>query len=305
MPKAVKFDKYGGIAVLEVREVPMPVPAVGAVLVRVKAAGINPGEAGIRTGLYRKFSTTFPSGEGTDFAGVVEKVGEGVTAFKPGDEVAGYSHERSSHAEYVAVAANQLTPRPPNVPWEQAGALFVAGTTAYSGVRATGLKAGDWVVVSAAAGGVGSIAVQLAKLKGAKVIGLASEAHHDWLRKKGAIPVTYGDGVAARIRAASGGAKIDAFIDTFGGAYVELALSLGVVPDRINTIDYAAAEKHKVKAEGSQASANIEVLAELVRYLAEGKLEIPVAKTFPLAQVREAFEELEQRHTNGKIVLIP
>jgi NADPH:quinone reductase-like Zn-dependent oxidoreductase len=161
------------------------------------------------------------------------------------------------------------------------------------------------VVVSGAAGGVGSIAVQLAKIKGAKVIGLASEAHHDWLRKKEAIPVTYGDGVADRIRAAANGAKIDAFIDVFGGGYVELALSLGVAPDRINTIDYAEAAKHKVKTEGSQASANVEVLAELVRYIAEGKLEIPVARTFPLAQVREAFEEVEKRHTNGKIVLIP
>jgi NADPH:quinone reductase-like Zn-dependent oxidoreductase len=148
--------------------------------------------------------------------------------------------------------------------------------------------------------------VQLAKLKGAQVIALASEANHDWLRKHGATPVAYGDGVAERIRAAASGHPIDAFIDTFGKGYVDLALELKVAPDRINTIiDFAAVEKHKVKAEGSQASANGQVLAELVRDMAEGRLEIPIAKTFPLTQVREAYRELEQRHTRGKIVLIP
>jgi NADPH:quinone reductase-like Zn-dependent oxidoreductase len=260
----------------------------------------------IRQGLYTRSPTTFPSGEGTDFAGIVEQVGEGVAAFKPGDEVVGYSHERSSQAELVVVPADQLTKRPANVPWEQAGALFVAGTTAYSCVRAVGLKPGETVVVSGAAGGVGTVVVQLAKNKGAKVIALASEPNHAWLRDHGAIPVTYGDGVADRIRAAAGGAKIDAFIDTFGKGYVDLALELGVAKDRINTIiDFAAVEKHKVKAEGSQASANQQVLEELVGEMAAGRLEIPIAKTFPLAKVREAYQELEKRHTRGKIVLIP
>jgi NADPH:quinone reductase-like Zn-dependent oxidoreductase len=306
MPKAVKFDKFGGLDVLEVREVEKPIAGKGQVLVRVKAAGINPGEMTVREGLFTRFPTTFPSGEGTDFAGIVEQVGEGVTTSRVGDEVVGYSHERSSHAEFVAVAADQVTQRPSNVPWEQAGALFVAGTTAYSCVRAVGLKAGETVVVSGAAGGVGTIVVQLAKNKGAKVIALASESNHAWLRDHGAIPVTYGEGVSERIRAAAGGAKIDAFIDTFGKGYVDVALALGVTPDRINTIiDFAAVEKHKIKAEGSQASANPQVLAELVRDLAEGRLEIPIAKTFPLAQVRQAFQELAKRHTRGKIVLIP
>jgi NADPH:quinone reductase-like Zn-dependent oxidoreductase len=306
MPKAVKFDRYGGLDVLEVRDVPRPVAASGRVLVRVKAAGINPGEAAIREGaLAARFPATFPSGEGTDFAGIVEEAGEGVSAFRPGDEVVGYTHDRASHAEFVVVDADHLTPRPANVPWEQAGALFVAGTTAYSCVGAVALKAGDIVVVSGAAGGVGSIVVQLAKIAGAKVIGLASEANHKWLSAHGAIPVAYGPGMADRIRAAAGG-RVDAFIDTFGKGYVDLALELNVRPDRINTIiDFEAVAKHKVKAEGSQASANGRVLAELVGLMAKGQLEIPVAKTYPLDQVRDAFRDLMQRHTHGKIVLIP
>lgn len=305
MPRAVKFDEYGGREVLDVRDVEAPVATAGRAVVRVKAAGINPGEAVIRQGLYARFPTTFPSGEGTDFSGVVEAVGEGVTSVKKGDEVIGYCHERGSHADLVAVPAEQLTPRPANVSWEQGGALFVAGTTAYSCVRAVGLKAGDTVVVSAAAGGVGSIVVQLAKNLGATVIGLAGEGNQEWLKAHGVIPVVYGDGVKGRIDAAANG-KIDAFIDTFGKGYVELALELNVGVDRINTIiDFAAVKKHNVKAEGSQASANPQVLAELVRDMAEGRLEIPIAKTYPLSQVRDAFQELEERHSRGKIVLIP
>jgi NADPH:quinone reductase-like Zn-dependent oxidoreductase len=134
---------------------------------------------------------------------------------------------------------------------------------------------------------------------------LAGEGNQQWLKDHGVIPVVYGDGVEDRIRAASGG-KVDAFVDTFGGGYVELALKLGVAPNRINTIiDFAAAEKYHVKAEGSQAAANAEVLGQLAGFIAAGKLEIPIPKVYPLSKVREAYQELEQRHTRGKIVLEP
>jgi NADPH:quinone reductase-like Zn-dependent oxidoreductase len=192
------------------------------------------------------------------------------------------------------------------VPWEQAGALFVAGTTAYAAVHAVGPLAGQTLAVSGAAGGVGSIAVQLGKIAGAKVvIGLASEAHHRWLSDHGVIPVGYGDGVADRIRAAAGG-RLDAFVDTFGRGYVELALGLGVVPDRIDTIiDFAAAEKHGVKTDGNAEGASAKVLASLAELIAAGRLEIPIAKVYRLADVQEAYRELERRHTLGKIVLVP
>ena len=306
MPRAVKFDHYGGLEVLEVVDVPRPIPGPGQVLVRVKAAGINPGEISIRKGVFsERWPAKFPSGQGSDFAGVVDETGRGVAKFAKGDEVIGFTHERASQAEYVVVDAGNLVPRPANVSWEQAGGLFVAGTTAFAAVRAVDLKAEDTVVVSGAAGGVGAIAVQLARNAGAKVIGLAGEGNQQWLRNHGVIPILYGDGVEDRIRTASSG-KVDAFIDTFGGGYVELAIKLGVPPDRINTIiDFAAAEKYHVKAEGSQAAANAEVLGQLAGLIAAGRLEIPIAKVFPLSKVREAYQELEQRHTRGKIVLEP
>jgi NADPH:quinone reductase-like Zn-dependent oxidoreductase len=306
MPRAVRFNKYGGIEVLQVVEVERPTPGPGKVLVRVKAAGINPGEASIRKGLFaERWPATFPSGQGSDLAGVGEEVGADVANVAVGDEVIGFANDRSSQAELVLVESGNLVPRPRNVSWEQAGALFVAGTTAYAAVRAVALKAGETVVVSGAAGGVGSIAVQLARNAGAKVIGLAGGANHEWLSNHGVIPVAYGDGVEERIRAACGG-KVDAFIDTFGGGYVELALKLGVAVNRIDTIiDFAAAAKYGVKTEGNQVAATAEVLAQLAALLAAGRLEIPIAKVYPLTDVRDAYRELEQRHTHGKIVLAP
>jgi NADPH:quinone reductase-like Zn-dependent oxidoreductase len=306
MPRAVKFDHYGGLEVLEVVDVPRPTPGPGQVLVRVKAAGINPGEISIRKGVFaERWPAKFPSGQGSDFAGVVEETGPGVAKLAKGDEVIGFTHERASQAEFVVVDAGNLVPRPAKVSWEQAGGLFVAGTTAFAAVRAVDLKAGDTVVVSGAAGGVGSIAVQLARNAGAKVIGLAGKGNDQWLTAHGVIPVAYGDGVEGRIRAASGG-KVDAFVDTFGGGYVELAIKLGVAPNRIDTIiDWAAAEKYHVKTDGSAAAANAEVLGQLAGLMAAGKLEIPIAKVYPLSKVREAYQDLEQRHTRGKIVLEP
>ena len=236
MPRAVKFDRYGGTDVLRIVEVDRPVPGREQVLIRMKAAGINPGEAAIREGAFAKqWPATFPSGQGSDLAGIVEAVGNAVRNVAVGDEVIGFTHNRASHAELVVVEADNLISRPTHVSWEQAGALFVAGTTAYAAVHAVSLKADDTVVISGAAGGVGSIAVQLAKILAANVIGLASAANHTWLADHGVIPVAYGEGVADRIRAASGG-KVDAFIDTFRGGYVDLALELGVAPDRIDTI---------------------------------------------------------------------
>jgi NADPH:quinone reductase-like Zn-dependent oxidoreductase len=303
----VRFDEYGDIDVLKVVEVERPAPGPGRVLVRVKAAGINPGEASIRKGLmHERWPATFPSGEGSDLAGVVEEVGAEVDAFAPGDEVLGWTDQRASHAELVVVAADQLTRKPPGVPWDVAGSLFVAGTTAYAAVRAVGAGPGDTVVVSGAAGGVGSLTIQLARLAGATVIGLAGESNHQWLLEHGAVPVAYGDGVAGRIREVTDD-HVDALIDTFGGGYVALAIEeLGVAPERVDTIiDWAAAEQYGVKTEGTAAAASVEVLDELIELIDQGQLEVPIARVFPLEDVRDAYRELERRHTRGKIVLVP
>ena len=302
---AVRFDEYGGIDVLKVVDVPRPAPGAGQVLVQVKAAGINPGEAKIRDGmLHARWPATFPSGQGSDLAGIVAEPGAGVTGFSAGDEVIGWTDNRASQAEYVVVEEGHLTAKPAGVSWEAAGALFVAGATAYAAVRAVSLAAGDTVVVSGAAGGVGTIAVQLARRAGASVIALASESHHAWLAGHGAIPVTYGAGVADRIRQAAG--QVDAFIDTFGADYVQLALELGVQPSRIDTIaNFEAVARYGVKAEGNAAGASAGVLAELAGLIAAGQLEVPIAATFPLDKVQDAYRELADGHTLGKIVLLP
>jgi NADPH:quinone reductase-like Zn-dependent oxidoreductase len=306
MPRAVRFENYGDVDVLGVVEVPRPVPGPGHALVRVRATAINPGEAKIREGALRdRFPATFPSGQGSDLAGVVEELGQDVHGLDVGDEVLGFTDERAAHAELVVAPAGDLVPRPPAVPWEVAGSLYVAGTTAAAVVRAVELKAGDCVVVSGAAGGVGSIAVQLARHAGARVIGLASEVNHHWLESHGIVPVTYGEGVAERIRAAANGV-VDAFIDCIGGGYVELALELGVAPERIDTIaDFAAVQKHGVKGEGNAMGGGAPTLAELAGLVADGRLEVPIARTYPLSEVRAAFRELDSGHVHGKIVLRP
>ena len=305
--KAVRIDEYGGVDALDVREVDRPEPGDSQVLVAVRAAGINPSEASMRAGLVRQFfPLTFPSGQGSDLAGVVEEVGASVTDVAVGDEVIGYTDNRASQAEYVVVEATNLTPKPAAIPWEVAGALFVAGVTGFAAVRAVGPSPGEAVVIAGAGGGVGVFATQLAVRTGARVIALASEGHHPWLRERGAVPVAYGDGVAERIIATAEDKPVGAFIDLVGRGYVEIALALGVDKDRIDTIvDYPATQKYGVKFEGGAAAASAATLAELAAAVAAGELVVPIQRTYPLDDVRAAFTELEAGHVAGKIVLIP
>ncbi|WP_314173947.1 NADP-dependent oxidoreductase [Streptomyces winkii] len=306
MPRAVRFREYGSVDVLEVVEVDMPRPGPGQLVVAVRAAGINPGEAAIREGaLHEVWPATFPSGQGSDLAGTVSALGEGVESFSVGDDVLGFTDDRASQAEFVVVEETHVVPKPASVPWDQAGALKVAGTTAYACVQAVGVGDGDTVVVSGAAGGVGSLTVQLARQRGATVIGLAGPGNHQWLRDRGVVPVDYhGSGLADRIRSADG--SVNAFVDTFGSGYIDLGLELGVAPGRINTtIDFAEAQSRGVRAVGGATASTADVLSELAESMASGRLEVPIARTYPLDQVREAYRELAHRHTRGKIVLVP
>jgi NADPH:quinone reductase-like Zn-dependent oxidoreductase len=305
--QAVQFDRYGDIDVLDVRAVPRPVPQPDEVLVQVRAAGINPGEAKLRNGMFKdRWPSTFPSGQGSDFAGAVTMAGAGVRGFVPGDEVFGYVDTRSSHAEFVAVPATQIARKPPRLGWEVAGALGVVGRTAVASVRALGLSANEVVAVSAAAGGVGALAVQLLVRAGVTVLAIAGPSNDAWLSAHGAVPVNHGPDLARRLAAASPTGRIDAFLDLFGAPYVELAIGeIGVAPSRVDTIiDFAGAARLGAKTEGS-ANAGIQELSDLAALIEQGAVELPIAKAYKLAEVRDAFRDLESGHTRGKIVLVP
>ncbi|BEP12059.1 NADP-dependent oxidoreductase [Acidothermaceae bacterium B102] len=306
MARAVRFDRYGSTEVLYLADVDAPRPDLGEVVVAVQAAATNPGEVAIREGLLDAlYPTTFPCGEGSDLAGIVSQVGTGVTTFDPGNAVLGWTDKRASHADYVVVPATQLIHKPAAMSWEVAGSLYVVGVTAYAAVRAVALQPGDTVVVSAAAGGVGSVAVQLAKLAGARVIGIASQSNHNWLRSVGVTPIAYGEGLLSRIKAAAQNG-VDAFVDTHGADYVKLAVDLGVAPDRIDTIiAFEAAQEFGAKTEASADASDSRVLAELADLVATGRVVIPIAATYPLHDVKKAYLDLSQGHTHGKIVLIP
>lgn len=303
--KAVQFDSYGDRDVLYVAEVEEPAPAPGRVVVKVRAAGVNPGEAAIRGGaMHDRFPSTFPSGEGSDLAGVVHAVGEGVADFTVGDGVLGWSWERSSHAEYVSVPAEQLIHKPAALGWLEAGGLYVVGVTAYAAVDAVSPREGDVIAVSAAAGGVGSLVVQLLRLRGVKVLAIASDDNHAWLESKGATAIAYGPDLKRDLEAAAPGG-IDAFIDLYGPEYVQLAIDLGIAPERIETIiAFEKAEEVGALSKGSGDASTTAVLAYMADQVASGRVEFPIAATFPLERVKDAFELLEQRHTHGKVVLV-
>jgi NADPH:quinone reductase-like Zn-dependent oxidoreductase len=198
-----------------------------------------------------------------------------------------------------------LIRKPHQLSWEVAGSLYVVGVTAYAAVRAVAPPPGEPVAVSAAAGGVGSLVVQLLVRKKARVLGIASRNSADWLQAHDVIPVEYGDGLADRLRTAAPDG-IDAFIDLFGPEYVQLAVDLGVGPQRIETIiSFQKAAEVGAKTEGSMDASTPDVLAEMAELVASGAIDFDIAATYPLDQVADAFEQLEQRHTHGKIVLLP
>jgi len=304
MPKAVQLLAYGGVDQLRIVDLAKPQPQADEVVVRVIAAGTNPGELSIREGRLRDvYPMDFPFGQGTDFAGHIDSVGAGVTGFAAGDEVLGWTERRSAQAEYVATSSSRLIKKPPSLDWYRAGSLFVVATTAVAAVRAVSLKPGDVVAISGAAGGVGSLAVQLARRTGARVIGIASDESASFLRSVGVESVAYGDGLADRLRTLAP-KGIAAFIDLFGGGYVELALELGIAHERINTIiDFAGAQKYGVKSDGSAEAASPETLASIANLIAWGEIVMPLTAIYPFAAVRDAYIELARRKARGKIVL--
>lgn len=302
---AVLFDRFGDSSVLHVGAVPDVVPGPGEVVVAVATAGINPGEIPIREGLFEQtYPTTLPSGLGSDFAGVVTALGEGVTSVSVGDEVIGLSDERNALASSVRIAADRVVPLPEGLDWDVAGALYVSSTTARAAVDAVAPKLGETVVVSGAAGGVGILVTQLAVRAGARVLAVAGPDHAALIESVGGVPVPYGEGLDDRLRqgAPSG---IDALIDTHGGGYVDLGVALGVPLDRIETIiDFEASGRLGTKALGMASVLDpAAVVADTARMLAAGELVLPIRRRYPLDEVRVAYDELASGHGAGKIVL--
>ncbi|WP_035805626.1 NADP-dependent oxidoreductase [Kitasatospora mediocidica] len=305
--KAIAIRQYGGPEAVEYVELPDPKVGPDSVLVRVRAAGVNPVDWKVREGyLDAVMDVHFPLVMGWDMAGVVERVGPAVTEFRPGDEVIGYVRkdavEHGTYAELVSAPVRCLARKPPSLDWAQAGGLPLAGLTAYQGlVKALRVRAGETVLVHAAAGGVGGFAVQIAAALGARVIGTASERNHAYLRSLGAEPVAYGEGLAERVRALAP-QGVDAAYDLVGGDAVEVSLGLVADPSRI-----ASVANHEVLAAGGHYvfvradGADLAALGELVE---TGKVRVTVASTFPLAQAASAQALSAEGRTRGKIVLM-
>jgi NADPH:quinone reductase-like Zn-dependent oxidoreductase len=309
MPRAVRFEQYGGVDVLNVEDVDAPEPGEGQIVLRVKAAGINPFDAKLRSGMFQEsIPVSFPALQGSDVAGVIEQVGGGVTDFAPGDEILGATAKRGGQGDLAVVHQSHAIARPAGLSWEVAGGLWTVATTAYAAVTAVEAATGDVLLVAGAAGAVGGLAAQLSRHRGATVIGVASEPSHAWLHARGITPLAYGEGFAERLEHTLDGLgrPLSALIDTAGQGYVELGIERGIAPQRINTLaDYAAVGTYGVKNAGRSEADTAEVMAEVVELMLAGELELPIAASFPLERVRDAYALLENGHPPGKIVLIP
>jgi NADPH:quinone reductase-like Zn-dependent oxidoreductase len=301
--RAVRFHEYGDSTVLQVEDINIPAIGDDQVLVRVVAAATNILDIALREGqMGDAFPGSPPSGQGFDLAGTIIEIGSGVTGFVVGDGVIGWAPRRAQ-ADYVAVDASELAHKPGAVSWAAAASIPTAAATAYGAVHAVDPQPGDTVVVSAAAGGVGALVTQLTINAGATVIGTAGPANFDFLRSLGAIPVAHGDGLIDRITTAAPNG-VTAYLDNYGDGNVDLAVRLGVKPDRINTIiDFAAAQQYGVHAAGQAEGNDGRIFGELAHLIAENRLIIPIQTIYPVEKVRTAYEELARRHARGKIVL--
>jgi NADPH:quinone reductase-like Zn-dependent oxidoreductase len=299
----VRFTRYGGPEVLEIAEVARPRAGKGQVVVDVVAAALNPGEIGIREGMFAAvWPAHFPEGQGNDFAGHVGEIGDGIEGLTVGEPVLGFA-PRAAQADFVLVGTDALAPMPSGLGWAVAASIAGAAATAWAAVEAVAPRRGETVVVSAAAGGVGVIAAQLAKLRGATVIGTASDGNFAFLRGFGIRPVAYGPGLADRLRAATP-TGVDAFIDTFGAGNVDIAIELGVSPARINTIaDGRAVQRYGVHSDAQEQANEPAIWARLAKSAAVGELTIPIAEVYPFDQVQDAYRDLATRHVSGKRVL--
>nr|WP_214412760.1 NADP-dependent oxidoreductase [Sphaerisporangium fuscum] len=299
--KAAAFASPGGPEVLTLTDMDVPEVGPGQVRVRVRAAGVQPFDTAVRAGWVPPGVTGgLPRIPGNEFAGVVDQVGEGVTGVAPGAEVLGFS-TLNAYAEYIVVGAAQVAPKPPNVPWEVAGGLTAGVQTAELALDGLEVREGETLLVHGASGAVGTAAVQIARMRGATVIGTGREENHEYLRSLGAIPVAYGEGLAGRVRELAPGG-IDAALDVAGGEALEVSFEL--VKDRariLTLVEHGRAAELGIKT--TQGERTAERLARYAALYADGRFRFLVRRTYPLERAADAHREIETGHGRGKVVL--
>lgn len=298
-----EYERPGDADVLTLRTGGIETPGPGEVTVEVVATGINHMEAFLRNGRETTWAgDPWPRRSGSDFAGIVAAVPAGAVGVRPGTEVVG--HVRTgAHATHLNVPISALAPKPRGVPWETAGGLYLAGATALDTLDELRIGSGDTVVISAAAGGVGSIEAQLAKHRGARVIGTCGDRNFDYLRQLGIVPVRYGDGIADRIRRVAEG-RVTAFIDNFGKDGRDLAEELGVPAGRYrSSADRRDVELRLLQDDEASVAHGTAQLTRLLDLAQRGAFRLLVSGLYPLDELVEAYEDLSKLHSRGKVVL--
>ncbi len=297
---AVTFDSYGGPEVLRVKDVPDPQAGPGTIRIRTKAASVNPVDWKIRAGsMAERMPVTFPGIPGMDAAGIVDQIGDGVEGFAVGDEVIGMGAGTSAEFTVLRVFGR----KPQGISWAEAAAMPLVSETAERALNTVNVEKGDTLLVEGAAGGVGSAIVQLARARGARVVGTASERNHEYLRSLGAIPTTYGAGLEERLRGL-GFDKFDAVIDTAGSGSIPILVTLVDDPQQVVSIaDFNAAASGARVSRSSNAESNA-VIGKLADIREKSGYDIRVEKTFPFSEASTAHELGEAGKLNGKIVLV-
>ena len=303
MVKAARFSRFGGPEVLEIVDLPDPHPGPGQVRIAVRAAGVNPSDWKKREGL---MDPELPQTMGYEAAGVVDELGEGVADVAVGDRVFGLSAEGAAQAELTVLSF--YAPIPPSLDFPGAAALPAAIETATRALDqldvGAGAGRGSTLLINGASGSVGSAAVQLAVARGARVIGTASPANHDYLRSLGAEPVAYGQGLAGRVRALAPDG-VDAALDVAGSGVLPELIELAGGPEHVVTIaDFGGAREHGVRFSSGDAGRAVHALGEIGELIESGRFSLPVARTFPLAEIAQAHRVGEDGHVRGKLVLV-
>jgi NADPH2:quinone reductase len=296
------FAGYGGVEMIQVSQEERPVPGPDQVLVQVVASGVSHMDAYVRDGRFQDaIPLEFPARQGSSFAGIVRAVGKGVRGISPGAEVLGHDPAHGAHATHVLVDPGVLVKRPTRMNWEVGAALYLVGVTAFRLVQSLRLGADDVVLVSAAAGGVGHLECQMARLAGARVIGIAGDENHDYLRSIGVKPIGYGGDLAEAVRKAADGRPVTALLDNYGH-YEQLATELGVPASRISSTDDRRATEIELYLAGPDPRISLE-LRDVAELVAEWDIRMLISGFYPFVNIAQALADLDARHSRGVVVV--